>query len=266
MGVMQLRYAGRCRSCALHLPAGSEAAYDRETKTVSCLDCLASDPLAQDVAIVAGTAGASAQREFERRRSSRETRIRDGHPILGGIILALSEEPQSTRAWATGARGEEVLGRRLDTLVAGGARVLHDRRIPGSRANIDHIVVSSSGVFVFDAKRYKGRPSLRVEGGIIRPRVEKLMVGSRDSTKLVEGMHKQVGLVTLALAAADVPVRGMLCFVEADWPIIGGDLSVNGVRVLWPRRATEEIARPGGLDASDVERICRALASAFPST
>lgn len=63
---------------------------------------------------------------------------------------------------------------------------LHGRRIPGTRANIDHIVVMAAGVFVVDAKRYVDkRPELRVEGGILRPRVERLMVGGRDRTKLV---------------------------------------------------------------------------------
>src|SRR5699024_9308893 len=96
--------------------------------------------------------------------------------------------------------------------------VLHDRRIPGSRANIDHIVVTAGGVWVIDAKRYRGRPALRVEGGLIRPRVEKLMVGRRDCTKLVDGALKQVALVRQALEG--VPVTGALCFVEADWPLI----------------------------------------------
>lgn len=31
---------------------------------------------------------------------------------------------------------------------------LHDRRVPGTRANIDHIAVSSSGGSVIDAKKY----------------------------------------------------------------------------------------------------------------
>jgi hypothetical protein len=33
--------------------------------------------------------------------------------------------------------------------------VLHDRRIPGSRANIDHIAIAATGVWVIDSKRYK---------------------------------------------------------------------------------------------------------------
>jgi hypothetical protein len=66
---------------------------------------------AEAVAVDSGVAGASALREYERRKSKRETRIRQAHPKIGGLMLALSDDPQSTRAWQTGARGEVVLGR-----------------------------------------------------------------------------------------------------------------------------------------------------------
>ncbi len=217
--------------------------------------------------IVAGVAGESARREYERRKEKRETRIRESHPRLGGLILALTDDPQTTRAWATGAVGEERLGRRLDGLVGDGVHVLHDRRIPGTRANIDHIVVCPSGVFVIDAKKYTGRPTLRVEGGILRPRVETLLVGSRTCTKLVDGVQKQVNLVKSALQAAglgDVPVGGMLCFVEADWPLIGGDFTIAGLKVLWPKKAASHILAAGPVEAGTAERVWRALAAAFP--
>ncbi|GAA2161866.1 hypothetical protein GCM10009845_12560 [Pedococcus bigeumensis] len=45
---------------------------------------------------------------------------------------------------------------------------------PGSRANIDHLAVTAGGVHVIDAKKYRGRPQLKIEGGILRPRVERL--------------------------------------------------------------------------------------------
>lgn len=54
-----------------------------------------------------GLPGASARREHERRRASREAKVRAAHPRLGWMILALSSDPQSTTAWATGAVGEE---------------------------------------------------------------------------------------------------------------------------------------------------------------
>src|SRR5690606_35761953 len=116
-----------------------------------------------------------ARREYERRRARRQERVRAAHPRIAGVILALTDDPQSTTAWATGARGEELLGRRLDGLVDSGVCVLHDRRIPGTKANIDHIAVCPGGVFVVDAKRYRGRPRLQVEGGLFRPRIERLL-------------------------------------------------------------------------------------------
>lgn len=241
-----------CLECFRDAPSGSTSAIEPVP--------VFSEPLVLD-----GVAGASARREHERRKSKRETRIREAYPLVGGLILALSDDPQSTKAWATGAQGEERLGGRLDTLVGEGVHVLHDRRIPRTKANIDHIVVCPSGVFVIDAKKWKGRPSLRIEGGLFRPRIEKLMVGSRDCTKLVDGVHKQVDLVRAALSSfGQIPVAGMLCFVEADWPLIGGDFTIAGLRVLWPKKAAGYIGRPGSVDAATARQIHRALAMSFP--
>lgn len=165
---MRLRYAGRCRVCDRELEAGASAIYERQTRTVLCLGCeserpsavapdaIATDPgapaitreLAPEAEPFAGVAGGSAQREYERRRNARETRIRETHPKLGGLILALSDEPQTTKAWAIGAAGEERLGARLDGLTRDGVHVLHDRRIHGLRRIS---TTSSSALQVFSS-------------------------------------------------------------------------------------------------------------------
>ncbi|MFL6161432.1 MAG: nuclease-related domain-containing protein [Jatrophihabitantaceae bacterium] len=211
-------------------------------------------------------AGGSARREYERRVAKREHPIRSAHPRLGGLILALSEEPQSTRAWARGAVGEEKLARRLDPLIERGARVLHDRRIPGTRANIDHLVIGPAGIFVIDAKRYAGRPQCKVEGGILRPRTEMLLVGRRDCTRLLTGMHKQLELVRGAVEQDDnLPVHGMLCFVDADWPVLGGNFSIAGVEVLWPKKVAERVFATALLTGAEIAATHSCLASAFPA-
>lgn len=90
-------------------------------------------------------------------------------------------------------------------------------------------------------------PSLRVDGGLFRPRTETLTVGSRNSTTLVTGAGKRVDLVRAALDHAgleEIPVHGVLCFVEADWPLIGGAFATGGVHVLWPRKALEPLSKP----------------------
>lgn len=207
-----------------------------------------------------GVAGASARREYERRKAKDEQRLREKWGRLGGLAVALSEERQSTKAWETGAVGEERLGARLDLLAGEGIAVLHDRRIPGSKANIDHIAITPSGIWVIDAKRYKGRPELKVEGGLLRPRTETLLVGRRDCTKLVDGVFKQIEI--LCAHAPDLPITGALCFVEADWPLIGGFFATRGVHVVSPRRLAKLLAQETA-GAVDVAKVRDAVASVF---
>jgi hypothetical protein len=263
---MRLRYAGHCQSCGQDLPAGSTAVWDRAARTVTCLSCEEAAPT--PVAPEFGTAGASARREYERRHDKRETRIRTEHPRLGGVILALTEDPQTTQAWAKGARGERLLGEQLEKLVASGIPILHDRRVPGTKANIDHIGVGAGGVVIVDAKRYTGAPALKIEGGLFSPRVERLMVGRRDCTKLVEGMKWQIEVVSAVLAQnglGEVPVAGALCFVGADWPLIGGAFEIDGVHVFWPQKAGALLRRPGSIDSDTAQSIARLLAAELPA-
>jgi hypothetical protein len=267
---MRLRYQGTCRLCGITLPAKAEAVYERTTKTVRC--STHDDPLltttlsglepvsSPEEMIEAGTPGASARREFERRSARREERIRTAHPKLGGLIHALTDDPQSTRAWDVGAVGEERLGHRLNELVTDRLRVLHDRRIPGSRANIDHLAVTPTGVFVIDAKKYRCRPHLKVEGGLVRPRVEKLLVGTRNCTSLVDGVIQQVAVVRDQLPDDSVAVHGVLCFVEADWPLIGGSFVTRGVEALWPKKLYPKLGSDGPLDADTIATLYRTLA------
>jgi hypothetical protein len=166
---MKLRYDGVCRLCGAHLPKQADAIYEATSRTVRCVECLTGEsvPAAPSDAAVSGeeppppetagsgngVAGWSARREYERRKARDEARLRQRWGKLGGMAVALSDEKQSTKAWATGAVGEERLGARLDSLASDTNAALHDRRIPGSKANIDHIAVTTAGIWVIDAKR-----------------------------------------------------------------------------------------------------------------
>jgi len=281
---MRLRYAGSCSRCGQVIEAGATADYDRASKTVSCVACepcralatpaevvaeprhaIAPDPVPQ-LELVDGTAGASAAREYNRRHAARQERVQAAPPKLGKFLLAIFDDPQSTRAWSVGAVGEQQLGGMLAGVAGPTFRVLHDRRIPRSTANIDHLVVCPSGVYVTDAKRYQDRrPELRVVGGIIRPRQELLIVGGRDRTKLVDGMKKQLSQVWAALLDhSDVPVHGVLCFVDADWPLIGGSFAVDDVLVMWPKKLKAMLAEAGPLDPDRIAELQWQLHEAFP--
>lgn len=207
-------------------------------------------------------AGGSARAEYERRRTNDEARIHASWGRFGKLAVALTPEKQSTRAWATGAEGEERVGARLDLLASEYVAVLHDRRVPGSRANIDHIVVTRESIWVIDTKRYAGKaPEKRVEGGLFRPRVEKLWLRG-DKTKLVDGVAWQMGKVESVVG--EVPIRGVLCFIDAEWPLFPDPFTVNEVLVTWPKNLGKQIAadRDAGIDVS---RTVEQLASRFRS-
>ena len=202
------------------------------------------------------------------RRARKVARLRD-EAARGDAVAAQSLRiaQRDQRNWSAGAEGERQVADALLVMERFGWVTLHDVHWPGRPlANIDHIAVAPSGVYVIDAKRYKGRPDLRIQGGILRPRTTTLVVGGRDCTKLLDGLHKQVDLVRSALEQShpDVGVRGMLCFVDADWPLIGGAFSIDQVVVLWPKKAAQVLNKDGQLTGDQVSVVHQFLATTFP--
>jgi len=208
-----------------------------------------------------GTAGASARREGERRKANREKRVREKNPRTGGLRLALADAPKHETVWARGGGGEEHVAKLLAKHLNAGVVVLHDRGIPGSRANIDHIAIAPSGVWVIDTKRYRGKVA------ISKPLFgkAKLIIGGRDQTKLIDGLARQVGLVEAVMAevAADVPVRGALCFVDSELPILG-KLSFNGYPLLHSKALAKRVNGGGPLSIEQVQTVAVELARRFP--
>lgn len=215
--------------------------------------------------IDSGSAGASAQREHDRRTANREARVKERFGRrFGGVLLAIVDEPQSTRAWAKGAHGERKLAEslaRLPNVVA-----LHDRSVPGTRGNIDHLVIAPAGLFVVDAKHYEGRLRIRDRGGLFRTD-NRLYVGGRDCSKLAENMGWQVKAVETLLASVEVamPVTPVLCFIDVDWPLLFAPSSFRGVRLEDPKSLRKLITATPALDAVAIDKLARILATGFPA-
>jgi hypothetical protein len=265
-----LRRPDRCVSCRKDLPAGTRAAWDARTRTVRCRACAPLEPLVRSVPSTdTGSGGASAAQEYERRSRRREAQIRSAHPRLGGLILALTDEPASTRVWAQGAAGERAVAATLDELRGDHLAVLHDRALRRSdgrpsRANLDHIAVAASGVWIVDAKTHQGALQVRRSGGLLSPRVERLYIGGRDRTKLLEGLHKQVVAVCTELLAvgADIPVRGAMCFVGTELPWFGSS-SIAGVPLVGRRGLAKLLKSPGDLSRDDRQAVAEFLGTRF---
>ncbi|MCK9250854.1 MAG: NERD domain-containing protein [Solirubrobacteraceae bacterium] len=219
-----------------------------------------SSPQEFDAAAPSGTAGASARREYERRREARERRVRERHPRTAALRLALTAPPQHEQAWVRGAEGEEALARELAARCDERVLLLHDRRLPGSRGNVDHLAIAPTGVWVVDAKRYRGK----VE--VARPWIgeARLTIGGRDRSKLVDGLRRQTDRVAELLDVAGVPVHGALFFYDAQLPVVGS-LTFGGFPILRPRPLARRLSRDGPLDADRIANVRALLAEVLPA-
>jgi Nuclease-related domain len=248
----------RCQSCGEPLAAGDSAAILAVSNTIVCLACAARPE---------GEAGASAQREYDRRRQRRRDHARQTLGLVGTVLAHVIEEPQSTQTWAQGARGERRTAVRLEKhLARHPVKLLHDRRIPGyGKANLDHLAVGPGGVTVIDSKTHHGEVRVERVGGLFTDRHSVLKIGGRDHTKLVDGVERQVKLVTAALTRAgvgDLDVRGALCFPEPDGLPLR-QLSVRGIVIDGPKPIAKLARRAGPLSAGQVDQLAHQLAVLF---
>lgn len=262
---LRLRYAGVCTRCGRNLAKGEEALYNASKRTVQCIVCESVD-MPVEALEDPGVAGASAGREYERRKSARDARVRARlGDVLGGVVLAISDEPQSTRAWARGATGERKLADALEGVPD--LKILNDRRVPQTKGNIDHILVAPAGVFVVDAKYYKGLIQIRDVGGLFKTD-KRLYVGGRDCSHLAENMGWQVEAVQRALSAAIVvpmpPITPVLCFIDGEWPLLFPPEVYKGVRLERKRSIKKLVGGLRVLDSEGISRAYHALAIAFP--
>jgi Nuclease-related domain len=285
--VLRLRYPGVCELCGASLSVGTSASYDGARRKVRCQSCREVSPSPATPPVASGEAGRSANRQYERWADSHRRemqaeieedlvwrqKIKAEHPVLGRVVSALSAKPaegpapQKITAWKQGAEGERAFGRLLDEWASTGAgHVLHDRRVPRTRGNIDHIAISTEGVWVIDTKNYKGL--VKVSLGVLR--AQQLTINGRDKTELAGGVRWQMDQVAKALDASAAgnsrpPVRGVLCFVRADWPLFEGTSTIKGVTVAWPE-ATIKLLTPKNPPSTsyDLERCAQVLIEAFP--
>jgi hypothetical protein len=193
--------------------------------------------------------------------SRREARTRAAHPWIGDLLLTLRGAPAHEKAFRTGELGEGAVAESLEKRTADGpAIILHDRRMPSGHGNIDHLAVAPAGVFVIDAKAHKG--SVKV----IRPLfgAAKLTIAGRNHTKLLDGLDRQVEAVRAALDGdSDIPVQGVLCFTNADLPLLGTPKMRNHL-LLYRKALAKRLNADGPLSPEVIDELARRLAVALP--
>jgi len=130
------------------------------------------------------------------------------------------------------------------------------------RANIDHLVVAPSGVYVIDTKAYTGRIERRDKGGFMRSEV-RLYVGARDRSALLEGIARQRQYVCQTVGD-HVPVHPVICFTGGDWGLFARPFTMDGVLVCWPKVLYKRVSAAGPGNLERVAEIAACLAARFP--
>ena len=171
------------------------------------------------------------------------------------------------RRWVQRAEGDRRERTRLQIIEGEGVVVLNDRRIPGSRASIKLIAVSSAGVFVIDAKGYKGLVHTKRPGPMADLGPHELHVGRRNCTSSVEEVARQMGVVRAALDTApwgaEVPVHAMLCLTRAEWGFASA-VEIGGVWIGWPQLIARQVQAPGVMDSPAVHQVSEMIAQQLP--
>lgn len=267
---MALRYAGVCRVCSVELPERTNAVYDTEAKNVLCLTCRDRDRPAEPLGFLPppqpidhSVAGAGPQAEYERRVAKRQREIDDIGGWRAKLVRAFDSEPQSTSSWAQGAEGERRLAAALEAGLDRSAVVLHSRKLPNTRGDIDHVVIAASGIWVIDSKNYAGKPELRDVGGWRTPEW-RLYVNGRNQTKLVDNFDWQVAAVRAVLypmGFGESPVHPTLLFTQWKKALFERPIELRGVRAMWTKRLIELVNEPGPLNDDAIRAIATQLSA-----
>jgi hypothetical protein len=155
-------------------------------------------------------------------------------------VLALRRLYRSKGStWATGAAGERRTRWILAPLVwfgLGRWAVLHDRQIPRSRANLDHLVLGKCGPVYVDTKTWKSKKAkVHLRGG-------KLWYGNHPQQKSLDTVLWEAGRAAEALGH---PVQAVVAVHYAAVP--PGGLISQGVTII---------------QSSELRRFLRALPKA----
>jgi hypothetical protein len=277
---MSIRRSDTCSVCSVELSAATTAWWDGDAKTVTCVSCHDAQVAATPIVVAlpqpdggrpapetsrvrTGIAGQSALEEYQRRHEKRENRIDAKFGRLAGVVKFLTDDPQSITAWKKGSVGERKLAASLQESLGDRAVLLHDRRIPRTKGNIDHIVVASSGVWVVDAKNYTGLVQERDVGGFFKVDL-RLYVGGRDRSKVLDGLSWQVDAVMNALGGKSVPVSSAVCFTDAEWGWFAKPFTLRGVFVCGPNALARMIAQLGPLDTDLIQEVANHLSDTLP--
>jgi Nuclease-related domain len=151
-----------------------------------------------------------------------------GLPRAGLIGLAVAalvgwrlrfRPSEQARTWQRGAHGERRTARLLDRLVRDGFVVFHDLAVPDSPANVDHLAIGPTGVFVIDSKQWTGSVRQGADGLVWH--------NHTPLDRTLETVRWEAQAISRILGTRATP---LLCVHGAH--VHGGGLHAHGVAIV----------------------------------
>ena len=184
--------------------------------------------------------------------------------LLGLAVAALVgwrlrfRPSEQARTWQRGAKGERHTARLLRRLHRDGYVVFHDLAVPDSDANVDHLVIGPTGLFVIDSKQWTGSVHQSADGLVwhnhypldrtletVRWEAATLgrLLGTRTAALLcVHGAHVQAGGLD-AQGVAIVPAHRLRSALGYDRVLSDADLELLAATAWTRLRPAGEVGR-----------------------
>jgi hypothetical protein len=168
--------------------------------------------------------------------------------VLGLVVAALVawrlrfRPSEQARTWQRGAAGERHTAHQLRRLQRDGFVVFHDLAVSNSDANVDHLAIGPTGVFVIDSKQWTGSVHQGADGLVWHNHYP------LDRTlETVRWEADTVGRILGTRAAA------LLCVHGAH--VQGGGVDTQGVAIVPAARLRDALGYDRVLSDADVELL-----------
>ncbi len=187
--------------------------------------------------------------------------------VTAGVVAAIldtvyrARSHSSVPAWRRSSVAERRTEAQLRKLERNGYRTLHARAIPGTEAQIDHLVVGPTGVYAVDSEKWDKRLPVRVQMG------KKLFHGPFDKKARLAEAKMEASHASELISKAygrDVAVVPSLAIYgpPVPWKI----MSIKGVDVYEGSRARKWITkRERALTDAEIQRLYEIAADVLPA-
>jgi hypothetical protein len=172
--------------------------------------------------------------------------------LLGLAVAALVgwrlrfRPSEQARTWRRGAQGERRTARLLDRLTRDGYAVFHDLAVPGkTSANVDHLAIGPTGVFVIDSKQWTGSVHQSADGLVWH--------NHHRLDRTLETVRWEAQAISRPLGTR---AAALLCVHGAH--VHGGGLHAHGVAIVPAGGLRDALGQDRVLSDADVQLLATA--------